>query len=402
MDAHTLPELGRKARAQLFGNILPFWTGPALDQEQGGWLAWMDNDGRIDRTQPKGLVVNSRILWTFSAVHQIEPNELYRQMARRAFDFLRQRFDDTRHGGAFWRIDGDGKVLDDNKKIYGQAFYIYALAEYHRAFGEPAALERAREIFALVERHAHDAQFAGYIEICRRDWSPAANSRLSEKDMDEKKSMNNHLHLLEAYTNLHGVWPDPLVAERLRELLRLFLDRIMQPDTGHFHHFFNEQWKPRSDSYTFGHDIEGSWLLYEAAEALGEAPLLERVRAAALGQAEAVLAEGLQPDGGLCYEGQAGRIIDAGREWWPQAEAVVGFLNSYQLGGDSRFLDAADRAWNYIEQYMVDKVHGDWFWRVHPDGRPDLRQPKVSEWKGPYHSARACLQTMQRSRLLSS
>jgi cellobiose epimerase len=398
MDPHTLPELGRKARAQLFGHVLPFWTGPALDHEQGGWLAWMDNDLRIDRTQPKGLVVNSRILWTFSAVHQVEPGELYRQMAGRAFDFLTQRFDDARHGGAFWQLDGEGKVLDDNKKIYGQAFYIYALAEYHRAFGERAALERARATFALVERHAHDTQFAGYIEVCRRDWSPAADSRLSDKDMDEKKSMNNHLHLLEACTNLHGVWPDPLVAERLRELLRLFLDCIVDARTGHFRHFFDEQWNPRSDSYTFGHDIEGSWLLCEAAAALGDAPLLERARTAALRQAETVLAEGLQPDGGLCYEGRAGRIVDAGREWWPQAEAVVGFLNAFQLGGGTRFLDAADRAWDYIERYMVDRIHGDWYWRVQPDGQPDLRQPKVSEWKGPYHSARACLQTMQRSR----
>jgi mannobiose 2-epimerase len=288
-------------------------------------------------------------------------------------------------------------VLEDTKKIYGQAFYIYALAEYHHAFGERTALEQARETFELVERYAHDAQFGGYIEVCRRDWSPAADSRLSDKDMDEKKSMNNHLHLLEAYTNLYRVWPDPRVAERLRELLQLFLDLILDARTGHFHHFFDEQWKVRSDNYTFGHDIEGSWLLCEAAEVLGDAPLLARAGRAALRLAEVALAEGLQPDGGLCYEGQAERVTDAGREWWPQAEAVVGFLNAFQLGGERRFLDAASHAWNYIERYIVDHVHGDWYWRVYPDGQPDLRQPKVSEWKGPYHSARACLETMQRA-----
>ena len=397
MDSHTLSELEQKARAQLFGHILPFWTGPALDNEQGGWLAWMDNDGRIDRSQPKGLVVNSRILWTFSAVYEIEPAYIYRQMAGRAFDFLQQRFHDTEHGGAFWRINGDGRVLEDAKKIYGQAFYIYALAEYHGAFGERAALERARETFELIERHAHDPQCAGYIEVCRRDWSPAADSRLSDKDMDEKKSMNNHLHLLEAYTRLHQVWPEPRVAERLREVIRLFLERIIDSGTGHFRHFFDEQWNPRSVNYTFGHDIEGNWLLCEAADALGDRPLRDRVREAALHLAETAFTEGLQPDGGLCYEGEAGHVTDAGREWWPQAEAVVGFLNAFQLGGGTRFLDAASRAWNYIERYMVDRVAGDWFWRAHPDGRPDLTRPKVSEWKGPYHSGRACLQTMRRS-----
>ncbi len=402
MDTNTLPELERKARDQLFGHILPFWTGPAVDHQQGGWLAWMDNDLRIDRAQPKGLVVNSRILWTFSAVHQVQPVELYRQMARRAFDFLTQRFQDPRHGGAFWRLDGGGRVIEDAKKIYGQAFYIYALAEYHRAFGEPTSLERARETFQLVERHAHNAQFAGYIEVCRADWSPAADSRLSDKDMDEKKSMNNHLHLLEACANLYRVWPNPIVAARLRELLQIFLDRILDSRTGHFHPFFDERWNARSDNYTFGHDIEGSWLLCEAAEVLGDAPLLLRVRTAALRLAETVLAEGLQPDGGLCYEGRAGRIIDAAREWWPQAEAVAGFLNAFQLNGVPGFLDAANRAWNYIERYFVDRVHGDWFWRVQPDGQPDPRQPKVSEWKGPYHSGRACLEIIKRIKYLTT
>jgi cellobiose epimerase len=396
MNAHTMADLGKKARVQLFENILPFWSGPTIDQEYGGWLAWMDNDLRLDRTQAKGLIVNSRILWTFSAVHRIEPVQLYRQMAGRSFEFLTHRFYDARHGGAFWRLTGEGHVLEDTKKIYGQAFFIYALTEYHRAFGDPTALERAKETFELVERHAHDAQFGGYIEVCGGDWSPAADSRLSDKDMDEKKSMNNHLHLLEAYTNLYRVWPDIRVAERLRELLLLFLDRIMDARTGHFHHFFDEQWNVRSHNYTFGHDIEGSWLLCEAVEVLNDAPLFERVKSAAMRLAQSALAEGFQPDGGLCYEGKDGHILDAGREWWPQAEAVVGFLNAFQLGGGPRFCDAADRAWDYIERYIVDRVHGDWYWRVNPDGRPDPRQPKVSEWKGPYHSSRACLETMKR------
>ena len=402
MDSPTPAELERKARAQLFGHILPFWTGPAIDPEQGGWMAWMDNNLHIDRTQSKGLVVNSRILWTFSAVHQVEPSELYRQMAVRAFDFLTQKFQDERHGGAFWRIEGDGRVLDDSKKIYGQAFYIYALAEYHAAFGDGASLDRARQVFALVERHAHDTQSGGYIEVCRRDWSPAEDSRLSDKDMDEKKSMNNHLHLLEAFTRLYQVWPDSLLAERLRELIRLFLDRIIDSRAGHLQHFFDVLWNPRSENYTFGHDIEGSWLLCEAADVLGDGALLGDVRGAALRLAETTLAEGLQPDGGLCYEAEAGKITDAGRDWWPQAEAVVGFLNAFQLTGETRFLDAAGRAWDYIERHMVDHVNGDWFWRVQPDGQPDLKQPKVSEWKGPYHSSRACLQTMHRSRELAA
>jgi len=398
-----LEKLSTEVSEHLFGHYLPFWCGPALDRENGGWMAWLSNDLKPDRSQPKGLIVNSRILWAFSAVHRVRPEPAYFEMAERAFDFVMNRFWDAEHGGAFWRLDDTGKVIDDSKKIYGQAFYIYALTEFHLAFGSQAALERAKELFELIERHAHDADFGGYLEVCNRDWSAAgAGARLSEKDMAEKKSMNNHLHVLEAYTNLYRVWPEPRVAERLRELIELFLTRILDPHTKHLHHFFGEQWNVRSDTYTFGHDIEASWLLCEAAEALGDAPLLTRVRAAALPMAEVVLKEGFSANGGLCYEGKSGHIIDPGRECWPQAEAMVGFLNAYHLGGDAKHLEAARGVWHFIGQNLVDRVHGEWFWRINPDGQPDKKLPKVSEWKGPYHATRACLETLRRLEQLSS
>jgi cellobiose epimerase len=381
----------------LFRHYLPFWCGPALDRKNGGWMAWLSNDLKPDRSQPKGLIVNSRILWAFSAAHMARPESVYAEMAERAFDFLMSKFWDAQHGGAFWRLDDTGEVIDDSKKTYGQAFYIYALTEFHRAFGNPAALERTKELFELIERHAHDAKSGGYTEVCNRDWSPAgADARLSEKDMNEKKSMNNHLHVLEAYTNLYRAWPEPCVAERLRELIDIFLARILDAHTNHLHHFFNEQWEVRSDTYTYGHDIEASWLLCEAAEGLGDAKLLARVRAVALPMADVVLREGIAHDGALCYEGKSGEIIDPGRECWPQAEALVGFLNAFELSGDEKFFAAARRVWDYIENNLVDRVHGEWFWRINPDGQPDSQLPKVSEWKGPYHATRACLETMKR------
>ena len=398
-----LEKLSRQVSEHLFGFYLPFWCGPALDLKNGGWMAWLSNDLHPDRSQPKGLIVNARILWAFSAVHRVRPEPVYFEMADRAFGFVMQKFWDAEHGGAFWRLNGLGKVIDDSKKIYGQAFYIYALTEFHLAFGSPAALERAKVLFELIERHAHDAQFGGYSEVCNRDWSEAGNeARLSDKDMNEKKSMNNHLHVLEAYTNLYRVWREPRVAERLRELIEIFLNRILAPRTQHLHHFFNELWNVRSDSYTFGHDIEASWLLCEAAAELGDAKLLARVQATALRMAEVVLNEGLGADGGLCYEGRSGRIIDAGRECWPQAEALVGFLNAFELTGNPAFFAAAQRTWKFIEEHLVDRVHGEWFWRINPDGQPDAKLPKVSEWKGPYHATRACLETLRRLRTIST
>jgi mannobiose 2-epimerase len=397
MTPNELKEFAARVSAHMFDHILPFWCGPALDREQGGWMAWLSNDLKPDHTKPKGLILNSRILWAFSAVHRAKPEPICRQMADRALDVVMNRFWDSRHGGAFWRLDDRGHVLDDSKKTYGQAFYIYALAEYVQAFSAPAALARARELFEMLEWHAHDSRHGGYWEVRRRDWSEAGpGARLSEKDLSEKKSMNNHLHVLEAYANLYRVWKDPRIERRLCELIVLFEKRILDPRTHHLHHFFNETWQVRSDTYTFGHDIEASWLLCEAAAALGDTVLLRRMQEVALRMAEAVLTGGLDADGGLCYEGKAGRVIDAGKECWPQAEAVIGFLNAFQLSFDPKFLQAVRRVWHYIEQHLVDRVHGEWFWRINENGKPDPNLPKVSEWKGPYHATRMCLETLRR------
>ena len=395
-DSNSLIEFGARARTQLEEHILPFWSGPALDREQGGWVAWMSNDLRVDRSQPKGLIVNTRILWAFSAAYREQPRPLYEEMAKRAFDVVMQRFWDPRHGGAYWRLDGEGRVLDDAKKVYGQSFYIYALAEFYQAFGEAAALSRAQELFELLERHAHDPEHGGYWETRRSDWSEASDVRLSEKDLNEKKSMNNHLHVLEAYTNLRRVWADPRVEARLRELIELFASRIVDARSGHLNHFFDERWAVRSDTYTFGHDIEASWLICEAVEVLGDELLQKRARELALRMAEAVFSEAIDQGGGLCYEGKRGKVIDPRKESWPQAEAVVGFVNAYQLSRDGKYLSAARRLWDYIEDHIVDREQGEWFWRINADGRPDPDLPKVSEWKGPYHGTRACLETRRR------
>src|ERR1039458_320812 len=300
MALPSLSEFTSRVHDQLYGHILPFWTGPAIDHEQGGWLAWLSNDLSVDRAQPKGLILNSRILWAFSAVYRAQPQPLYQEMAHRAFEVVMNGFWDPQFGGAFWQRDGGGRVLDDSKKAYGQAFYIYALAEYLMAFGESAALARAKEMFELIERHTHDPESGGYLEMRRRDWSEAPDVRLSDKDMNEKKSMNNHLHLLEAYANLWRVWREPRIECRLRELIELFERRILDAQSGHLQHFFDERWQLRSDTYTFGHDIEASWLLWEAAEVLEDAALLRRVREVVLRITEIVLKEGIDADGGLC------------------------------------------------------------------------------------------------------
>jgi mannose/cellobiose epimerase-like protein (N-acyl-D-glucosamine 2-epimerase family) len=397
MDAAALRHA---IEGELRSNLLPFWREKSLDHVRGGFIAEMTNDGTVRGDAAKGLVLNARLVWTFAALYRQLGDTRDLELARRAYEYLEAKFRDREHGGYVWRVDPEGRAVDRSKKVYGQAFCIYALSEYYLATKESGALEAARQVYGLIERHARDQRYGGYIESRAPDWSATTELRLSDGDMNAPKSMNTHLHLLEAYTNLFRAWPDASLAARLRELVNVFGRHILErgggPGSGHLRHFFDERWEVLSDTYTYGHDIEASWLLSEAAEALGDQRLAAEVRRWGVEIAGRVLGEALGADGGLAYEGRGGTVIDTRRDWWCQAEAVVGFWNAYSLTSEARFSEAAARVWEFIAGRVVDRVNGDWFWRVRADGSVDRELPKVSEWKCPYHSVRMCLEMMRR------
>jgi mannobiose 2-epimerase len=389
-------ELRQRVEAELLSGILPFWLKYAIDEEYGGFRGQIANDLTINPHAAKGIILNARILWTFSKAFSAYGDPVYLDAARRAYEYLVRFFWDNEFGGVYWMVDYQGNPFDTKKRIYGQAFTVYALAEYYHATGDAEILARALRLVEVIEASGHDPANGGYFETYERDWTLAVDQRLSEVDQDEKKSMNTHLHLLEAYAALLRNHEHSTVRLRLRELIEVFLNHIVDPKTHHFLLFFDEEWRTQSDKVSFGHDIEGSWLLCEAAEILGDTALLESVRAVGLSMAQAVYDQGLDTDGGLLYEAGPTGIIDSDKHWWPQAEAIVGFLNAHELSGRQYFRDAAERSWAFIEEHIIDREHGEWFWLVSKDGVPAAERDKVGPWKCPYHNSRACFETMER------
>ncbi len=256
-------------------------------------------------------------------------------------------------------------------------------------------MKRAVDIFNLIEEHSYDNENKGYIEACNQDWSMKEDMSLSTKDMNEKKSMNTHLHILEAYTNLYRVWESDQLHKKLKELIEVTIDYIVNNRTYHFILFMDEYWNSKSEIISYGHDIEGSWLLYEAAEVLGDKGLLDRVEDVSIKMAAATINEGLAEDGSIYYE-REGEELDTDRHWWPQAENVVGFVNAYQLTGENRYLEAAFKCWQFIEKYIVDDQHGEWFAILNDEKEPYSAEPKVEAWKSPYHNARCCFEVINR------
>jgi mannobiose 2-epimerase len=386
----------KRVERELREDILPFWLKYTVDEEYGGFHGLITNDLRIDRMANKAMILNARILWTFAKGFKVYGDHECLKTAKRAYEYLMNFFWDDTFGGFYWMVDHLGKPVETKKRIYGQAFAVYALAEYAAASGAKEALEKAIELYGLIEVASHDARHDGYFETYERDWTLANEQRLSEADLDEKKSMNTHLHALEAYANLLRVWKDDGLRNRLKELLRIFLDHIIDSATHHFRMFFDEAWQDRSDRISFGHDIEGSWLICKAAGVLGDKTILEVAQKEAVRMAQAVYEQGVDTDGGLFYEGRGNEIIDADKHWWPQAEAVVGFLNAYAVSGKDHFLKASERSWEFIEKHIKDRERGEWYWMVSRDGTPNNEKEKVGPWKCPYHNSRTCFEVMER------
>jgi cellobiose epimerase len=394
-------------------DILAYWQRHAPDPN-GGFYGTVGYDNQPQPNSAKGVVLNSRILWTFSAAaRHTQHHDQYLPLAKRAFEYLNTYFRDQQHKGVFWMLDAKGSPADDSKQLYGQAFAVYGLSEYYRVSRHKPALEFAQEVYRAMVEHAFDrdpARHGGFTEAFARDWSEAKSYAIARKDNGESKTMNTHLHILEAFVNLLRVWPDPQLKTQVRGLIRNFLEQIIDPKTHRMILFQGANWEPRRTGISYGHDIEASWLLLEAAEVLHEADLITRVRKESVLMARATLS-GVDPDGGMNYEyegpDEAKPLQDRAnghwnreRSWWVMAEAMVGFMNAYQLTKEKPFLEESARSWEYTKKHLLDHKRGEWFQGVDETGKV-RGNTKISPWKCPYHNGRACIEMSERiSKLL--
>ncbi|MEK7476250.1 MAG: AGE family epimerase/isomerase [Candidatus Coatesbacteria bacterium] len=380
--------------SHLRGNLLAFWLKHDLDGARGGFHGALDRAGTPDLKADRSLVLNARLLWTFSAASRMFSDPAYRDAAKRAFDYL-DKFRDRKHkGGYFWSVDAGGKVKDDHKYIYGQSFVVYGMIEYWLMSGEQNLQKRVFSIFHQFDLPAHDRVNGGYMESFKRDWQPELV--IDPIGPPDQKSANTHLHLLESLTSLVRATGHRQVRERLAELRSLFISKMVAPG-GYTREYFKPDWTPTKDESSYGHDVELAWLLPEATEALGlpgNDPDTLRISKALVDHALAFGFDRVR--GGFFDRGPSnGMASDRSKNWWAQAEGLVGLLEVYKRTNDPAYFDAFERTAEFVFRDLVDPEYGEWYEGFKADGTL-LNTNKASFWKCPYHNARACLEVIKR------
>ncbi|WP_418509842.1 AGE family epimerase/isomerase [Corallibacter sp.] len=372
-------------------NILNYWTENTLDLKYGGFVGRIDHYNNIIPEASKGIILNTRILWSFSAAsNHLKTNE-YKNICDRAYEYLKKHFNDPINEGLYWELDFKGNTTNSRKQIYAQAFGIYALSEYYMFSKNEDAKNWAIKLFKLIEKHAKDTKKLGYLEAFNKDWSPIEDMRLSEKDMNASKTMNTHLHILEAYTSLAKIYDNDDLKESLTVLTSLFLNTFLNKEN-HYELFFDDDWNLLSNSVSYGHDIEAAWLVIEAAKQINNNELLKKANKVAIDVANTFLDEGIDTEGAVINEKNIStNHKDTDRHWWPQVEALVGLKYAYELTNDNKYINASQKIWQFTKNNLLDSKNGEWFFRVDKLGNIYKNEDKVSMWKAPYHTSRACI-----------
>lgn len=375
-------------------NILSFWKVHTIDHGNGGFFGRINNENVVDTRALKGSVLHARILWAFASAYNHSKEVPYLEVAGRAYHYIIDYFQDPEFGGAYWTIDEKGRPAETKKQVYASAFVLYGLSAYYLASSRQEVLQHAVSLYSAIVEHAYDKVYGGYFEAFSREWNEISDQRLSGKDSNEKKSANTNLHVVEAFASLYKVWPDEDLKIQIRHLLRIFSDKIIDNQNHHLRLFFDEHWNNKPALISYGHDIEAAWLLLDCAETINDKDLIAEYKKLSVSLTNAAM-NGLDADGALFFEYDL-RENKLAREkhWWPQAEALVGFINAWQITGEMRYADAALNSWGFIKEYLLNPA-GEWYWGIDGDGLI-MKEDKVGLWKCPYHNSRACLEVIRR------
>ncbi|MCB0599832.1 MAG: AGE family epimerase/isomerase [Saprospiraceae bacterium] len=401
--------------------ILGAWYPRTVDTLYGGFLSDFDAEWKPDGPQNKMIVSQARQVWTSSKAFARYPAQIrYRDIARDGFDFLKLKMWDSVYGGFFNLVTREGDPIpldqpgDYQKQAYGNAFGIYGLSAYFAISRDSQALELAQRCFLWLEAHSHDPVYGGYFQFLNREGMPMTDGFAGTPPKDQ----NSSIHLLEAFTELYQVWPDPLLGKRLQEMIVIVRDTLTG-DKGYLTLFCGQDWTPLSyrdsalavrqahyylDEVSFGHDIETAYLLREAEETLSHG-ISSRTEIVTKKMADHALDHGFDmKNGGLYdagyYEMVPGplTIVKDTKNWWAQAETLNTLLIfAQEYPGDPHlYLQLFKQQWQYIDQYLIDHRHGGWY-NYGLDKSPENQtQHKAHIWKSPYHTARAQMNVTDR------
>lgn len=404
--------------------MLNQWYPRSVDSLYGGFLSTFTYNFLPTGPQDKMIVTQARHVWSNAIASQLYPNARhYKECAQHGFAFLQNKMWDKIDGGFFTLVDRKGNVKDSTGKVtYGNAFGIYASAAWFKASGDTNALNLASNCFGWLEKHCHDPVYKGYYQDLLPNGTPVIRTAATPSTATTGyKDQNSSIHLLEAFTELYAVWPDPLLKERLHEMLVLVRD-VITNKKGNLVLFLQPDWTPVSfkdssesvilkhrniDHVSFGHDVETAFLMLEASHALG----LKNDTATMI-VAKRMVDQALQKGwdaktGGFYDEGYYFKnkkdisIIKNSKNWWAQAEG----LNTLLLMADHfpndpmHYFEKFKLMWRYIQTYLIDHDHGDWY-QEGLDTRPGSKtELKGHIWKATYHQLRSLSNCVQRLRM---
>lgn len=404
-----------EAEKHLTNELLPFWTSRMIDHENGGYITHFDRDGFDTLEDEKSLIAQSRSVYTLSSAHRAGYGDgKLAAMAEHGVNFMIDKMWDEEHGGFYWMVDREGNVKVDNKILYGLSFAIYSLSEYTLATGDIRGREYAEKTFDLIQKNCTDTYFGGYFEMFDRSWSLAGSGSKG----GDRKTLDVHMHLMEAFTTLYECSNDELHRRKLLEDIEILLNKMMHPQykTGIPQYFpdwkiapqikfdiiwgwdrFSEEGEKNNstDNTCYGHNAEFAWLLIHALKILGiKTNNYKNILAEIF---DHTIDNGIDKEyGGVFVEGpHSGGVYDREKEFWQQAEVMIGTLDAYMMFRKEKYWDAYKNVHRFVFDKVINHTVGEWFPLLNREGKP-IWDHMSHSWKVNYHSVRAMIQSIER------